>query len=115
MFTLWTPVYATITAVCTIMLYVSYVIPAVLGARALGRSWREVGPWNLGRWYRPLAIVGAIWTCALMVIGMQSPNEKSIAVMAGSIALLTLAWAGLERRRFAGPPRTLAAGEEPAT
>ncbi len=54
LFTLWTPAYATITAVCTILLYLSYVTPTALGAIALGRSWRRMGPWDLGAWYRPL-------------------------------------------------------------
>ena len=59
LFTLHTPVYATITAVCTIFLYVSYVLPCLLGAWAHGRSWTAMGPWNLGRWYRPLALFSA--------------------------------------------------------
>ena len=57
LFTLHTPVYATITAVCTIFLYVSYVLPTALGAWAYGRTWTAMGPWDLGRWYRPLAVL----------------------------------------------------------
>ena len=48
LFTLYTPVYSTITAVCTIFLYLSYVLPTILGARAYGRTWTTMGPWNLG-------------------------------------------------------------------
>ena len=59
-FTLYTPVYATITVVCTIFLYLSYVVPCALGARAHGRSWTIMGPWDLGVWYRPLAIVSTV-------------------------------------------------------
>ena len=53
-FTLYTPVYATITAVCTIFLYVSYVVPCALGAGLMeraGPSWARgtwaagIGPW----------------------------------------------------------------------
>ena len=54
LFTLHTPVYSTITAVCTIFLYLSYVLPTALGAWAYGRTWTAMGPWDLGRWYRPL-------------------------------------------------------------
>ena len=56
LFTIHTPVYATITAVCTIFLYLSYVLPTVLGAWAYGRTWTVMGPWDLGLWYRPLAV-----------------------------------------------------------
>ena len=59
LFTLYTPVYSTITAVCTIFLYLSYVVPTMLGARAYGRTWTTMGPWNLGRWFRPLAWLSA--------------------------------------------------------
>ena len=48
LFTLYTPVYSTITAVCTIFLYISYVLPTMLGARAHGRTWTVMGPWHLG-------------------------------------------------------------------
>ena len=48
LFTLHTPVYATITAVCTIFLYISYVLPTALGAWAYGRTWTAMGPWDLG-------------------------------------------------------------------
>src|SRR5262249_32421855 len=36
LFTVWAPVYATITAVCTILLYLSYVLPTALGLIAYG-------------------------------------------------------------------------------
>jgi amino acid transporter len=105
LFTLWTPVYATITAVCTMFLYTSYVIPTALGALALGRTWRRMGPWSLGRWFRPLALASVVGCAGLILIGVQPPNERSLLVLAGMVGLLTLGWFGSERRRFAGPPK----------
>jgi amino acid transporter len=105
-FTLYTPVYATITVVCTIFLYLSYVIPCALGARAHGKSWTIMGPWDLGVWYRPLAIVSTLGCAALIVIGMQPPNQKSIWVVAGCGLVLAIAWFTLEHRRFPSLPRT---------
>jgi amino acid transporter len=104
LFTIWTPVYATITAVCTIFLYISYVLPTALGARAHGRTWTEMGPWNLGRWYHPLAVLSVLGCSALVIIGMQPPNERSVVVVGGALAALALLWFGRERHRFAGPP-----------
>ena len=104
LFTIYTPVYSTITAVCTILLYLSYVLPSLLGARAYGKTWTTMGPWSLGRWYRPLAWLSALGCVGLIAIGMQPPNNRS-AWVAGVMALaLAVVWFAGERRRFPGPP-----------
>jgi amino acid transporter len=103
-FTLYTPVYSTITAVCTIFLYISYVLPTLLGARAHGRTWTEMGPWHLGPWFRPLAWISAGGCIALILIGMHPPNERSIWVVSGTALVLGLIWISGERYRFPGPP-----------
>jgi amino acid transporter len=104
LFTLYTPVYSTITVVCTVFLYLSYVVPTYLGARAHGRTWTEMGPWNLGRWYRPLARISLAGCVILIGIGMYPPNERAAWVVGVSALLLVLTWYAGERRRFPGPP-----------
>ena len=104
LFTFYTPVYSTITAVCTILLYLSYVLPSVLGALAYGRTWTVMGPWRLGRWYRPLAWLSAFGCAGLIAIGMQPPNDRSLWVVGGMAAILAIVWFSGERNRFAGPP-----------
>jgi amino acid transporter len=117
LFTLHTPVYSTITAVCTIFLYVSYVLPTALGARAHGRTWTAMGPWDLGPWYRPLAVLSVIGCAALIAIGMQPPNERSAWVVGAFAIALAAAWFGGVRRRFPGPPHpaltSMAADQNP--
>src|SRR5262245_15391871 len=66
-FTLYTPVYSTITTVCVTFLYLSYAIPTALGFFAYGRTWTRMGPWSLGGWYRPLAVVCTIGCAGLFV------------------------------------------------
>ncbi len=104
LFTLYTPVYATITAVCTIFLYISYVVPCALGAWAYGKSWTAMGPWNLGAWYRPLAILSALGCIGLIVVGMQPPNQQSVWVVGGCALALGIGWFLKARHRFPGPP-----------
>jgi amino acid transporter len=116
LFTLYSPVYSTITAVCTILLYVSYVLPTALGCLAYRRTWTEMGPWDIGRLYWPLGVISVVGCVALIVIGMQPPNELAAWVVGGFSILLGLAWVLWGRRGFPGPPSQLtarAAGDGP--
>lgn len=107
LFTVYTPVYSTLTAVCTIFLYISYVVPTGLGFVAYGRRWTAMGPWRLGRWYLPLALLSILGCAVLIVIGMAPPNESAFVTVGGMIVLLGALWFGVERRRFPGPPATV--------
>jgi len=105
--TVYTPVYEIMAAVTAIFLYISYVLPTALGLRAYGRRWTAMGPWQLGRWYRPLAAVSVLGCVALIVIGMQPPNEKSAWIVGGVLLAMAVIWFGGARRRFAGPPEAM--------
>lgn len=105
LFTLYTPIYATITAVCTIFLYLSYVLPTALGAWAYGRTWTASGPWSLGTWYRPLAILSVVGCVGLIYIGMQPPNERTAWLIAVAILILAASWFSFARHTFSGPPQ----------
>lgn len=104
LFTVYTPVYSTITAVCVIFLYISYVLPTILGLLAYGKTWKTMGPWTMGVWYQPAAVVSAAGCVGLIVIGMQPPNEQALWVVAGAILLLLVGWFGGARKSFPGPP-----------
>jgi amino acid transporter len=110
LFTLYTPVYSTITAVCTILLYISYALPTALGARAHGRTWTTMGPWHLGHWFRPLAWASVAGCLVLIGIGVQPPNERALRVVGGMVVVLGLVWIGGERSRFPGPPHLITIG-----
>lgn len=105
LFTVYSPVYSTITAVCVIFLYISYVLPTAIGVIAYGRWWKEFGPWRLGMWFRPLAVVSVIGCGGLIVIGMQPPNEKAVYVIAGVSVALAVLWFAVARWQFPGPPQ----------
>jgi amino acid transporter len=101
--TVYTPVYEVMAAVTAIFLYIS------LGLVAYGRTWTAMGPWHLGRWYRPLAVVSVVGCIALIAIGMQPPNEKTAWIVGGALLVLAVLWFGRARSRFAGPPEALLA------
>jgi amino acid transporter len=103
-FTVYTPVYSTITTVCVVLLYVSYVIPTAIGLCTFGRTWSEMGPWNLGRWFLPLAVVCIGWCGLLIVVGVQPPNDKALWILLALIVALTIFWFLQQRHSFPGPP-----------
>ena len=104
LFTIHTPVYSTITAVCTIFLYVSYVMPTISGFLTHGRTWTVMGPWQLGRWYRPLAGVSILGCVGLIFIGVQPPNDQAVIVIGAFLLALLIGWFARARKHFPGPP-----------
>jgi amino acid transporter len=104
LFTISTPVYSTITVVCIIFLYVSYVVPTAIGVLAYGRWWKKFGPWQLGRWFRPLGALSVVGCIALIIIGMQPPNGQAAYVVGGMTIGLTALWFARVRHTFIGPP-----------
>ena len=72
-----------------------------------------MGPWQLGRWYRPLAVVCVVYCVLLIAIGMAPPNDQAAWMVGGTLLLMFAAWWGVERKRFRGPP-AVAPAERPA-
>ena len=103
-FTVYTPVYTTIAAVCAIFLYVSYLLPVAAGLAVYEKSWKKMGPFDLKGWYRPIAVVCVLGCLVLIYIGVQPPNDQALTVLKGSVIVGLIVWFGLERKRFAGPP-----------
>src|SRR5262249_13249211 len=95
-FTVYTPLYDTIAATCTIFLYISYVLPTALGLWAHGRTWTRMGPWHLGALYRPLAVACVLGCGLLFVIGVQPPNRIALWTVLGMTALILAVWFGRE-------------------
>jgi len=86
------------------------VVPTAIGLLAHGRWWTAFGPWTLGVWFRPLAVVSVAACVGLIVIGVQPPNDQAAYVVLGMVALLTVGWFARARRRFPGPPRGVLTG-----
>jgi len=105
--TLYAPAYATLTTATVIFLYLSYVMPTLVGVRAYGRTWTKFGPFHLGGpLYRTLGAVSVAGVALLVWIGVQPPNEKALTVVAATTAVLLATWWLGVRRIFRGPPVT---------
>jgi amino acid transporter len=102
--TLHTPVYATLTAVSVVFLYVSYGLPVALGLAAHGRRWTRMGPWTLGRWYRPVSVTAVLACAGAIGISVMPPNDLARRFTLLALALTAVVWVAHERRRFVGPP-----------
>lgn len=116
LFTVYAAAYATIAASAAVLLYISYVLPTAIGLVAYGRWWTRMGPWQLGFWFRPLAVVSLLGCIGLVVIGMQPPNEKVTWAVGGMAIVLGVMWFAFAKRQFPGPPHimnTLHMSEKP--
>jgi amino acid transporter len=112
LFTVYAEAYATIAAASVVLLYISYVLPTAMGFLAYGRSWTTMGPWHLGRWFRPLAALSVLCCVVLSVICMQPPNEKVAYVVMAMTGALVVVWFAIARRVFPGPPHGITSKEQ---
>ena len=104
-FVVHTGTYSTITGACTIFLYISYVIPTVLGLFAYGRTWTKMGPWSMGgAMYRTMAVLSVFGCGLILLVGVQPPNEQNLWTVPGAFVLTAIVWFAYERKHFRGPP-----------
>jgi len=108
LFVVHTGTYSTITGACTIFLYISYVIPTLLGLFAYGRSWTQMGPWRLsGPVYRIVSVLSLVGCGLIILVGVQPPNEQNLWTVPGAFLLTAIVWLAYERAHFRGPPESL--------
>jgi len=113
-------VYAAITSVATIGLYVAYIIPVYLRFRA-GESFAR-GPWHLGRWYRVINILAMLWVAFICVLFILPVTDTAVwwsdnfdyktANYAPIVFLIVIVgvwiwWMLSARRWFKGPIRNI--------
>ena len=69
-------VYAAVTSVATIGLYIAYILPIILRLRAGDKF--EPGPWSLGRWYKPLNVIAIIWVIFISVLFIMPITDTAV-------------------------------------
>jgi len=101
--------YAAVTSIAVIGLYIAYVTPVYLKLRAGDRF--KPGPWNLGRWSKPLGWTAVLWTCfivILFVLPTVSPvtaTNFNYSIVAVSVVLFGAGgwYLASARKWFTGP------------
>lgn len=91
--------YSAIASVCAVFFYIAYVVPTACGLLTYGR-WPRMGPWQLGRWYPPLAVVCLLGCLGLLVLAVQPPNDIALWVIPVLIVGLFALWFGYFRLVF---------------
>ena len=109
--------FAALSTGSAMYLYISYAMPIVAGATALGNKWTTKGSFDLGGLYKLFAVIVALGTLAVTIAGhafvVSIPGDAAAGTSfvpglwyytAAFIAFLVVLWFGLENRRFQGPP-----------
>jgi amino acid transporter len=102
--TLYSPAFSALAAGCAMFLYISYSMPILAGMLTEGKAWTEFGPFRLGVWSKPVAVLAILGTLVVIYIGIQPPNNILISYGLGLIVLMLILWFGVARTRFPGPP-----------
>ncbi len=106
--------YFAVTSIAVIGLYIAYVLPTFLRLRA-GDAFKP-GPWNLGKWSKPVGYVAVIWTvfiCIMLMMPQFSPGGLGITTInalnyAPVAVIIVIGFAGVwwmvsARKWFKGP------------
>jgi amino acid transporter len=104
--TLYSPAFAALAAGCAMFIYISYALAIGAGLLAEGKTWTQFGPFRLGVFSKPLAVLTVVGVGVLIYIGIQPPNDILITYGIGLIVLMLILWFGVARKRFPGPPLT---------
>jgi amino acid transporter len=115
----YSPFMFALAAGCALFLYISYAMPVAAGLLAEGNSWKEYGPFRLGVWSKPFAVITIIGVVVLAYAGIQPPFNPIILPLFPDLVFplnqltnpliflavaLALGWFLSERKRFKGPP-----------
>ncbi|KAA0024663.1 amino acid permease [Antrihabitans cavernicola] len=113
--------YYAATSVAVIGLYIAYGIPILLRLRH-GENFKN-GPWNLGRWYRPIGIVALLWIAFISVLFIIPTDDKGLPwndefnwnfvnyapiTLVAVVGAIGVWWFASARTWFTGPKRPVA-------
>jgi amino acid permease (GABA permease) len=122
-FVLWLPylynpnAYAAVISIAVIGLYIAYGIPILLRLMAGERF--QPGPWNLGRWSRPIGIVAVSWVGLISILfvlptifPVTLANLNYTIVAVAIVGVGTAVWWMVSARHWFTGPRIQGSAEE---
>jgi amino acid transporter len=91
--TVYAPFYLVLAVACAVFLYISMIMPIAAGLRAEGGpKWPEKGPFRLGSFSKPNAIIAIVFGFVLAITGFFPPNEKVFHLTIVLIVALLALW-----------------------
>ena len=75
--------YETISSVSAAFFYLAYAVPTACGLWMYGK-WPRMGPWHLGRWYRPLAVICVLGCVGLLVLSILPTGDDNVNITLGT-------------------------------
>jgi amino acid transporter len=91
--TVYAPYYLVLAVACAVFLYISMIMPIAAGLRAEGGpKWPTKGPFNLGRFSKPNAVIAIIFGFVLAITGFFPPNEKVLHLTMMLVIALCALW-----------------------
>ena len=107
-----------IVSIGTVGLYVAYAIPIYLRLRA-GSSFTP-GPWNLGRWSKPIGMIAVVWVVIITILFFAPQFWPWLTLnnfnWAGPLFVVLMAavfiWYGLSAHKWFTGPRIQGSAEE---
>ena len=103
--TLYADIFAVLSTACAVFLYISYTIPTIAGFFAEGKTWTEKGPFNLGAWSKPVAIVSGSGVALLSITGMVPPSQRIFSLTVALVVILPIIWVAGVGKSFEGVPQ----------
>ena len=106
--TIGASVLSTVTSIATLGFYFGYFVVIILAirARATGR-WTERGPWNLGKFWLPVAIVAIAWNLYISIAVVLPPNVITLEIFGGIMVVLAIYYVTIMRHRLSDKAGTL--------
>ena len=101
-----TNIYTIVVNSTLVFLFLSFIIPLVLGMLAFGTAkWPQPGPWAMSAGlYKLVTILAVVGMAIIFFIAIQPPNDKVLWIVIGFLVLAAALWFGVENKRFMGPP-----------
>ncbi len=101
----WSGAVPVVTSLSTVALYLAYIVPVALAARARmsGSGWPSLSRWTLGRWGMTVNVVAIVYTVFISVVLVMPPNELAGKTLAGVVFALLLIYFFEARRKYSGP------------